>query len=395
MTWDSSISRTTLLAAGQETAYRFVVICPGTYGIQTLVGAGEADLEVTGPGGTTALTMDNLSGLTHSEMALQPGVYDVRVTAVGSQPAVVQWTLKPLALDYEKIIENGVGQAPALSLSLVGSLSADPTATSGLGAADGVTNAVISGGSAASSVTALVASPVPSSLLLVSMDTGLMGLPGADAQQVAAVGPTVEGALASVADRLNGLMPGIRYTSASDSEWRLGNGDPPENLGSAEGQPAVPQEAAVLAVTAKPETVGAGEDARVLARVDRLLSLVNWFPSGPISSWLGGVSDADHSPRTPESSEILAQSEVPVPARRRKHRSHLIEADLTIPLGVILTSAVAYRVRRPLQKRLGHKAPALEGPRRPHIFYGRGPHARRFHAGTTCHARVPHTPFVP
>ena len=84
-------------------------------------------------------------------MALQPGVYDVRVTAVGSQPAVVQWTLKPLALDYEKIIENGVGQAPALSLSLVGSLSADPTATSGLGAADGVTNAVISGGSAASS----------------------------------------------------------------------------------------------------------------------------------------------------------------------------------------------------------------------------------------------------
>ena len=157
-------------------------------------------------------------------------------------------------------------------------------------------------------------------------------------------------------------MPGIRYASRSDSEWRLGNGDPPENLGSAEGQPAVPQEAAVLAVTAKPETVGAGEDARVLARVDRLLSLVNWFPSGPISSWLGGVSDADHSPRTPEPSEILAQSEVPVPARRRKHRSHLIEADLTIPLGVILTSAVAYRVRRPLQKRLGHKAPALEGP---------------------------------
>ena len=55
VTWDSSISRTTLLAAGQETAYRFVVICPGTYGVQTLVGAGQADLEVTGPGGTTAL----------------------------------------------------------------------------------------------------------------------------------------------------------------------------------------------------------------------------------------------------------------------------------------------------------------------------------------------------
>src|SRR5262249_2570351 len=35
VTWDSAISRSTTLGAGQQTDYRFVVICPGVYALQT------------------------------------------------------------------------------------------------------------------------------------------------------------------------------------------------------------------------------------------------------------------------------------------------------------------------------------------------------------------------
>jgi hypothetical protein len=389
VTWDSSIARTTELAAGQETAYRFVVICPGIYEVQTRVSTGQVDLEVTGAGGTTVLTADNLIGLNRSYPTLQPGVYSVRLIAAGAQPALVQWVLKPIALDYEKIIENGVGQTPVLTSSLVGSLPDDQAASASDGAANGVTSGGIGAGS---TVTTLVASPIPSSLLLVSMDAGLMGLPGANTENVAAVGPMVEGAMVSVADRVNGLMPGIRYGSGSNSESSVGNGDTPEDTGSANGQPADPQEAASLAVAAKPETASARDDARVLAQVDRLLGLVDWFQGDITPSWLDGMFNATSTPRVPNSPEILAQPDLPAHSRRRNRREHLLEADLTIPLCVIVASAAAYRLQHPLLKRLDRKAHAFNGPRRPHLFSGRRPHSPTFHVGTTYHARLPRRP---
>ncbi len=408
VTWNSAITGTAILTAGQETTYRFVVSFPGLYEVQTQVLTGHVNLEVTGTDGTTVLAADNLTQLNHSLMNLGVGVYWMQMSSVGFQPAVVQWTLKPVAIDYEKIGENGVGQLPAVTLSLVGSPvdveqgasvsfgaanDGDTAPSLSFGAADGVTNAVISGGSSVgSTATPLVASPIPSSLLLVSMDAGLMGLPGANAQQIAAVGPTVEGALVSVADRVNGLLPGIRYASGSDSESSVGNGEPPEGPGSVNGQPADPPAASSLTAAARPEIAGARDDARVLAQVDRLLGLVNWFEGEITPSWLGGMFNTTNTSRASNTPEILAQPDVPAHAGGRNRRKHLIEADLTVPLGVIVATAAAYRMQRPLRKRLGHKAPAFGGPRRPHLFAGRGPHSPTFYVGTTYHARMTRRP---
>ena len=353
-----------------------------------VVPTGGINLEVTGPGGTTVLTANNLSGLNHSLMTLDTGVYWLRLTAVGSQPVEVLWTLKPVALDYEKIIENGVGQAPVLTVTLFGSVG-DGQASASLGAANGVTDAVASGTSGAgSSGTTLVASPLPSSLLLVSMDAGLMGMPGASAQQVAVVGPTVEGALVSVADRVNGLLPGIRYGSGSDSEWRVGNGEPMD-AGSANGSPVSPQEPGSLAAAAKLETVGVRDDSRVLAQVDRLLGLVGGFPGEIIPSWLGWRSNASRTSRASNLPEMPPPADLLAHSPRRNRQEHLIEADLTIPLSVIVATAIAYRMKKPLQKRLGHKAQPFVGPRRPHLFSGRGPHSPTFRVRMADHARLP------
>ena len=405
VTWTSPITGTDVLTADQETTYRFVVSFPGIYEVQTQILTGQVDLEVTAADGTTVLAADNLTQLNHSLMNLGVGVYGMRMSSVGFPPAVVEWVLKPVAIDYEKISINGVGQLPALTLSLVGSpvdiqqgVSAssgpanngDITTSVSSGTADGLTDVGTSSIGAGSNGTTLVASPIPSSLLLVSMDGGLMGLPGANTQTIAAVGPMAVGGLVSVADRVNGLLPGIRYASSSDAESRAGNGDTPDDPGSATSQPANPPEAASLTAAAKPETAGARDDARVLAQVDRLLGLVDWFQGEVNPPWLSGMFNAASTPRAPKVPEIPVQLDLSSQSHRRNRREHLLEADLTVPLSVIVATAVAYRIQRPLRKRSAHKASVVGGPRRPHFFSRRGPHSPAFHVGTTYHVRMSH-----
>jgi hypothetical protein len=394
VSWNSSISRFTELAAGGDAAYRFVAICPGVYQVQVQVAAGAADLEVTGTGGTPVLVANNLTGLDQPIMQIGTGIYELRLTSVGSQPAAISWTLKPVSLDYEKIIENGVGQAPALTQSLIGTPSAAPDATPGPGASVTATTAAILGGNGEGAVTTtLVASPVPSSLLLVSMETGLMGLPSANAQAVAAVGPMVEGTLASVADRVNGLLPGIRYGSGSESESQLGYGDLPEESGLAIGPPGGKPVQTARAAPAQTETSGAGEDARVLVRVDRLLGLVDWLESRIAPSWIGGGFDTARTPEAaPKAPEVIAQLDEPPLSRRRNRRENRIEADLTLPLGVIVTAAVARRMQRPHRHRSDDKTTAFGGPRRPHLFTRRSPNSPGCHTPTTHFIRMPRTP---
>ena len=190
------------------------------------------------------------------------------------------------------------------------------------------------------------------------MTTGLMGMPGTSTQNVAAVGPMAEGALASVADRVNGLLPGILYASRSDSETRVGNGDTPENPGSASVLPADPPEVVSLTAAAKPETAGNPTIRGSWRRSNRLLGLADWFQGEFTPAWLGGMfntttTKTSGAPNTPE---ILAQPDIPAHSRPRNRRGHLIDADLTIPLGVIVATAAAYH----LAIRSGNAGPATK-----------------------------------
>ena len=404
VTWNSAITRTTELNAGQETSYRFVVICPGVYAVQTQVGTGQIDLAVTGADGMTVPASPDLTGLNHSLMNLSAGVYSMRVADDGSQSAGVQWTLKPIVLDYEKILENGVGQSAVLTVfSPVPAGDGQGGATSNSGAVNAATYAGNNG--AGSNLSTLVASPIPTSLL-VSMNTGLMGLQGTNTQNVAAVGPLAEGALASVADRVNGLLPGIQYVSRSDSEASVGNGETPEVLGITSGQTADPREAVSLAAKpANPGAASARNDGQVLAQADRLVRLATWiedalgFPSRSKPDARPGDEAPAIVAAVGDRGEPKGMCRGPVPAgldsSRTGTKESLVLGDLRGPLGLIVAAAVAYRLRRPIEKWWRRKAPtAAIGPRRPHLHRPlvRGPHSRPIHAGTTYQPRMPRTP---
>ena len=126
VTWDAAVSWTTTLAAGQTSDERFVAIYSGFYGLQTQPTIGAVDVRIEDSQGTTVLEADDLTQLSDASVELNPGVYHVLITPVGSSTASVVCTLKPPPLDYEKMLDNGVGQSPSLGFSLVGPAPSSP-----------------------------------------------------------------------------------------------------------------------------------------------------------------------------------------------------------------------------------------------------------------------------
>ena len=139
-------------------------------------------------------------------MDLRAGVYWFAFTAVGSQPVQVGWILKSQPLDPESLVDNGVGQSPALSLRLLNPSSSSLTSDSPAGPETMLGGNTANPPAAPTSVSVL--SPIPSSLL-VTVSTGLLGRPSSQSEAVAAVGPVVAGGYVAMADGTLGLLPGL------------------------------------------------------------------------------------------------------------------------------------------------------------------------------------------
>ncbi len=94
------------------------MIVPGIYKLQTqVVGSSIAVVNSSGAS-ATVLDTGSTNGLNNYLMSLSAGVYELKFTNVGSQPADVHWLLKIESLDWEKIFDNGVSQSSALSLMM-------------------------------------------------------------------------------------------------------------------------------------------------------------------------------------------------------------------------------------------------------------------------------------
>ena len=113
-----SFNETTVLAPGQAEDYRWTVIVPGLYQLQTQENGGPVAVINTGSS-ETVLDPGSTGALNNYIMNLNDGVYSIRFVNLGSQPVTINWQLRIAGLDWEKIIDNGVGQSPALSLSLL------------------------------------------------------------------------------------------------------------------------------------------------------------------------------------------------------------------------------------------------------------------------------------
>jgi hypothetical protein len=435
-TWaGTTITRTTELAPGQEASFRFVTMFPGIYDLQDLVAQGQVAARLEGPGGSLALDPGNL----HNYMDIPTaGEYRLVLTSLGSQPASIQWTLKAAAVDWELIIYNGVGQAPALSLSLAnpGDSSNTPgpvnsgnvgaagspsgpagSPSSSAGSPSGPTGspsgpagspssstepspdpspspAAVAGRSSDTATTVAVlsantitgtASPMPTGLL-VTVNTGVIGLPAPGAPDVAAVGPTAPGGSIALAYAGSGLPPGIRSPSA-DSAEPVGDGAAPP-LPAAAGASSVARAEGPRPTTADAEHETGRADAIALARADWLVRLAARI-GGAIAPGPAEVSTApgDSGPliaaaMAPEGAATEPDDPAGSPSGRR--RPNLVHADLGGPLSLIVAAAVVYRLRTPLQNWRRRRDRQAVADRRPPRFPGRGPHP------STIRPRTPH-----
>jgi hypothetical protein len=366
------IARTETIAPGQQVDERFVIISPGFYTLQTQIGTGAIDVRIVGADGNTVLNVAGQSGLNHSVFEVGTGIYELRMTADGSEAASVAWLLRALALDYEKIATNGVGQAPALTLALAGPVPG-PSEASGNPGGSGPSSTVAAAtetapaqapASATVETTAgatttgavATASGSPAAALLLTPETNLAGLPTADAWQTTAVGPLADAAMVALADAGRGLPPGmLDRPSSSGTDPLVGEGSPP--AGPEPTLTAVPSGAGPAATTEAigPAAASARADAMALAtaQADPLVRIAGWFAGRlPAPSVLPREPEA---PATEFGATLLAAAAAPGdvdsdgPARDRS-RATLAQADLGVPFALLVGTALTYRLSQPVRK---------------------------------------------
>jgi hypothetical protein len=348
-------------------------------------------------GGRIVIDPGSVHPLNDYEVTLNPGEYWLHFQSLGPQHVQVQWTLKPLSLDYEKTQYNGIPQSAALSTSLVDlpASGSDPASTSqapisspvatpsapssGSPMANGSPVAATPAGAGANSnAITVTAAPIPAGLL-VSLNTGVMGLPSATAQHVAAVGPTAEGGSIALADAAAGLLPGIRYHSVPGPEDRPGTGDPPVGPDATVLAPVVASDAGLPAPDGTdPGSGRVRADVQALARADWLVRLA------------ARVADAI-APASSEEPVVLATMATPaaVPTHPNQPASppsdsagsasvdpwqSVVHADLGAPLSLVAALAFSHRLRRPLRKWWRRQDQIIATAQTLPRFPGRGPY---------------------
>ncbi len=417
------VSQSVMILPGQSTTSRVVIPVGGLYALRTSVMLGTLAIERQGPDGSVLLSTVSPGESQEYGGYLAAGVYKFTFRAVGTQPVLATWQLKPGLIDYEWLIDNGVGQTPALSLRLLDFTSSNLTTTPPPGwldppPADTSPAAAPAAASAATPAAAPTVAPALASAsgtavalpqgptvtaapapgvspvygnLLVTVNSGLLGEPSSQVGPIGVVGPTVPGGSMALADRSAGLSPMI----AGHWYGRLENTDGADAATNVEVQGDGVRIAAVDLEPAKGDAAQESADALAISRSDRIvelgLLLEGWFSPAVITG-------AQEIPSGAPSAlpEMLAAIEAERVRRQDLmqpgHSDRIDQADLAIPTGLIVVSAAAYRLRqftgRWWRRSPGEswgRATAQSRPSGNESGTGPGPHSfRRSAAMSTC-----------
>lgn len=105
------------LAAGAGVSYRFVTLVPGPYKLEFLDSKGTISASVNGQGFDQG-TRGSSGQATDLELSLAAGVYWVNFRNSGSTSTSLRWSISQ-SVGWDSLLENGVGQGPALNLRLI------------------------------------------------------------------------------------------------------------------------------------------------------------------------------------------------------------------------------------------------------------------------------------
>jgi hypothetical protein len=385
-----AFTETTNLAPAQTQTYRWVVIVPGLYMLQTQTASGQLAIVNFGGGETIVLDSGSNAGTANYVMNLSAGVYGLRLINVGSGPFQVDWLLKIASLDWDKIIDNGVGQVSALSL---GFLSPTPSDT-------GANSSASFPGAALATVTSNFAGssgPVPTNLLVTS-NTSLFGTPTSQNQYVAPVGPAVEIGSSSIAGNSTGLLPGIRYGLVLSPDVGPGEQEQPgpaalADVGSVPSGEEVPKRLAGARPGADPEAGSSRADAFALAQAEWLvrlgIKLQAWLAPSPGLDEIKPPLGPPIERQTIVRHDSLSGRSGPAGVDRNRRSASKAQADFGAAATLVLAGAAVYRLRHPIQKWWRRRHHAVVTPPAPAKPFARGPHPALGRARATTRLRKP------
>lgn len=374
---------------GTAETYRFVARTDGMYVFSTATTDPGARLsfQLFGQG---AFSPQDVTPPTTPTLYLKAGVYEFQIKNNGMSPVEVTWSIHRKT-PWDSLLDNGVGQLPALQLGLVnvtspsvdpapanpaqGPTSATTTTTSGVGVVMGPTWASTSTtpvNGATLTTTGAAATGAPAGLLFTLGSTPV-GLPSSDAGRVAAVGPGLPGTVALAASG-QGLIEGIVYGQSTGDDraflWGGSRDDGPPAPGG--GPPRTPPaEVAPVngAMVNTPVARPAQADELVIAAADWITRFGR--SAFRMSSQPDEPPDAEAFP-TEAPVESLASGAVAL-----RGAGHVEQAHFDAPVVVGMMSAVALRYHQPMVGWLRRRH-ALPATRRAPVsaLPIRGPHRK-------------------
>jgi hypothetical protein len=384
VTWSTPVTGSDTLAAGQEVDDRFVVICPGIYEVQAQVGAGSVDVHIVNSEGQIVRDSGSLPSL---YATLVPGAYRLLLVSTSSSTTEIDWTLVPNSLDWDKNYYNGVGQVNALVLPMTGPFPETAGPTAATAGSDGsatpivppaATSAGATSGNASSNASELGGSPLQTALL-VSMETGLAGLPSTNSGSIPSVGTMAAAITIPTNDAGRGLAQGLPSWNSSGTDLKVGEDDPADAQGAVPPAPAERVGSAQTDGMAAPEAASARADAIALARADRLVRIAGWFsdkidvtPTGLLGTGLpaaelgstGLAAAATDAPAFPPATTDFWS------ARRQRIFREVAQGDIGVPCTLLVATALTYRFSLPIRKWWRRHDPAhFEWPR-PFMYRG-------------------------
>lgn len=360
------------LQPGETWSARFVTLADGLTSLKVVPGAGLVQVDLYNASGTLSQTFTTDSGRT--TVPLDKGVWTVRVRAVTGSPNPIDLFL--ISRKMESLLENGVGQGPALGLRFLSTSPSTPTPgnptpsggggdpsspvltpTPGSGSnlsygpatPQPGTNPDPSGatGASPSGSVSLAAMPGAPGSLPLTFGGQPVGRSEAGAEHVPAVGPDyVSG---SVAYASNSSMPPTQRLDQPDSDGPLTVTDARDPLSPRRSpRHGHSDNHAGRDRNAEPETDGALLSEAELPPVDAPPEVIN----------LPGLSDRLRS----AISNILASAQQPgveVPTQTGsilEEEGRVEAAILTSPIHLAVGAFVAVQSRRTLARWLGRRS---------------------------------------
>jgi hypothetical protein len=347
---------TSVLAPGATATYRFVALAEGWYKFSTVS---------SDPGATLALRLNGPNGSATYDATppfqpgvyLEPGVYTLQLMNQSAGSVRVGWGVHRQA-PWDSLLDNGVGQGPALNLRLV-----NPTTAPVETAPD------VSVHAPSATVTS---DPSLGGGLVMTLGNTPVGWPATNAERVVTVGPGAPGTVALAAAGA-GLIPGIHF--GQDDVRRSLPKDTGDDEQIAQGDgPATPLpiEAAPVdgAMVAAPAAGQAHPDEMVIAAAD-WIARFGRSALRTLSSQPDDLPDAEALPTDAPSQSIADDRGGALHGVGRIEQAHF---DVPVVAGVMSVLAMRYHepmvrwLRRnhamPLSRRAAGSALPNRGPHR-------------------------------